>query len=96
MLSTNFAWKHTPGEGLFRKVLHVGLGLFGITDKPENSAKSVLCLIDQVVPSGKYYDKDKMVASFPDRYDEEKARLLWTGSEELVGQSFLPMAEHPD
>ncbi len=89
MLSTNLGRTHKPGENLYRKFLELIFKLIGLADHPKGSAKAVVALIDAVTTSGKYYDKTKPVQSSIDSYDEQKAKMLWEGSEDLVGEKFL-------
>lgn len=89
MLSTNFGRKHTLGETIYRLALDAVFKLIGLSDNPEGSAKDVVYLLREVNSSGGYYEKGRPVPSSADSYDLEKARLLWEGSEALVGMKFL-------
>ncbi|MEI8135202.1 MAG: SDR family NAD(P)-dependent oxidoreductase [bacterium] len=93
MLTTNLARSHKPGENLSRKFLDVFFKIIGLSDNPKSSAKAVLRLIDAVETSGRYYEKDKVTQSSTDSYDEQKAKTLWEGSEEIVGQKFLILSQ---
>jgi hypothetical protein len=89
MLTTNLGRKYMPGENLRRKILDFIFELIGLGDSPKDSAKAVIRLIDNVNTSAQYYDKEKVVKSSDDSYDEQKAKTLWEGSESLVGNKFL-------
>ena len=89
MLTTNLGRKNTCGENFYRKLLDLFFKLIGLADYPEKSAQAAAQLIDQPKGSGAYYDKTKKIPSSTDSYDLEKARLLWEGSEVLVGEEFL-------
>lgn len=89
MLTTNLGRKYMPGENLRRKILDFIFKLIGLGDSPKDSAKAVIRLIDNVNTSAQYYDKEKVVKSSDESYDEQKAKTLWEGSESLVGNKFL-------
>lgn len=89
MLTTNLGRKYNPGENLYRKLLDFIFKIIGLGDNPNDSAKAVVRLIDNVETSGKYYDKNNPVESSPDSYDEQKAKILWEGSETIIGSKFL-------
>ena len=89
MLTTNLGRKYVPGENLRRFILDFVFKLIGFGDNPKDSAKAVIRLIDNVNTSGQYYDKEKAVKSSDDSYDEQKAKTLWEGSENLIGTKFL-------
>ncbi|MEY3423057.1 MAG: hypothetical protein RIR48_3387 [Bacteroidota bacterium] len=89
MLTTNLGRKYNPGENLYRKILDFIFKIIGLGDNPNDSAKAVVRLIDNVETSGKYYDKNNPVESSPDSYDEQKAKILWEGSETIIGSKFL-------
>jgi len=88
MLGTNLGRTFKPGENIYRKGLDLVFKLIGISDNPEQSGKSVFNLIHQSNLSAGYYDKDKKIPSSEDSYDENKAKILWEGSEKLLGLSF--------
>jgi NAD(P)-dependent dehydrogenase (short-subunit alcohol dehydrogenase family) len=89
MLTTNLGRKYNLGENLYRKFLDIIFKIIGLSDNPNDSAKAVVRLIDNVETSGKYYDKNNPVESSPDSYDEQKAKILWEGSETIIGSKFL-------
>lgn len=89
MLTTNLGRKNTLGENFYRKCLDLIFKIIGLADNPKNSAKAVVKLIDEISTSGQYYDKDKLIPSSEDSYDEQKALALWEGTEEIVGSKFL-------
>jgi NAD(P)-dependent dehydrogenase (short-subunit alcohol dehydrogenase family) len=88
MLGTNLGRTHKPGENIYRKVLDLVFKLIGLSDNPEQSGKSVFYLIHQSNLRAGYYDTDKKISSSEDSYDENKAKILWEGSEKLLGLSF--------
>ncbi len=89
MLTTNLGRTHKHGENFSRKLFDLIFKLFGMSDKPESSAKAVINLLTEVNDSGKYYDKDKKVKSSVDSYNLRMAEELWLGSEKLIGSTFL-------
>lgn len=89
MLTTNLGRTHKHGENFSRKLFDLIFKLFGMSDKPESSAKAVVNLITEVNDSGKYYDKDKTAKSSVDSYNLHMAEELWLGSEKLIGSTFL-------
>ena len=89
MLTTNLGRTYKPGENFRRKLLDFVFKIIGISDNPESSAKSVVHLINSAITSGQYYDKNEPIQSSLDSYDEQKAILLWDGSEELIGSKFF-------
>jgi NAD(P)-dependent dehydrogenase (short-subunit alcohol dehydrogenase family) len=89
MLTTNLGRKYNLGENLYRKFLDFIFKIIGLGDNPNDSAKAVVRLIDNVERSGKYYDKNNPVESSHDSYDEQKAKILWEGSETIIGSKFL-------
>lgn len=89
MLTTNLGRKNKPGENFYRIFLDLFFKIIGLSDNPKASAKSVIRLIDTVKTSGQYYDKDKVVQSSTDSYDEQKAKTLWEGSENIIDSRFL-------
>ena len=89
MLTTNLGRTYKPGEKFYRKFLDLIFKIIGLSDNPQNSAKTVVRLIDSVETSGEYYDRDKVIQSSTDSYDTQKAKTLWEGSEELIGTKFI-------
>jgi NAD(P)-dependent dehydrogenase (short-subunit alcohol dehydrogenase family) len=89
MLTTNLGRTYKPGEKFYRKFLDLIFKIIRLSDNPQNSAKTVVRLIDSVETSGLYYDKDKVIQSSTDSYDTQKATTLWEGSEALIGTKFI-------
>lgn len=89
MLTTNLGRTHKFGENIYRNVLDFVFKIIGISDNPKTSARDVVMLFHEVRTSGAYYDKGKPIRSSIDSYDKEKAKLLWEGSELLIGTKFL-------
>lgn len=90
MLTTNLGRTFSPGERFYRIALDMFFKIIGLADNPRSSARAVVRLIDEVTTSGRYYDKDKEIASSDDSYDVQKAKALWEGSEEILGRKFFP------
>jgi NAD(P)-dependent dehydrogenase (short-subunit alcohol dehydrogenase family) len=89
MLKTNLGRKYTRGENLYRNILDFIFKLIGLGDHPKDSAKAVVRLINNVNTSAQYYDKEKVIYSSIDSYDQQKAKTLWEGSENIIGTKFI-------
>ncbi len=89
MLTTNLGRTHKPGENIYRKLLDLFFKIIGLSDNPKASAKAVVQLIDSVKTSGQYYDINKAIQSSSDSYGEQNAKVLWEGSEKIIGSKFL-------
>ncbi|MCU0434116.1 MAG: SDR family NAD(P)-dependent oxidoreductase [Bacteroidia bacterium] len=88
MALTNFGRTHKRFERLGRWIIYLIGRVAGFTVSAHKSAGLLVNHFTNSTVSRKYFDLNKMTKSSADSYDQQKARELWAGSEELVGQKF--------
>lgn len=82
---TNFGrTKNNLREKLFRWFLHTIGRIIGFGTTAMISGNFASEILTDYELSGKYFDRNQPIKSSKDSYDDEKAKILWEGSYDLV------------